>query len=159
MSNALYNTRNNRTQIKEELVAITGDFRAAAILHKMFEWIADGQVVDDYIQELNESRQSRGRPPYKIPMIEGWIRVAVQELADALMIGARSTITKSLESLVEDGFLRTRASRLGPTDRAREYRPDPHVIIAALSDAGFTPQAFLRSNYAILLSLEEAEKD
>ena len=75
-----------RVVIKEEVVALTGDFRPALILNQFIYWIERMYDTDKYIKEEKE-RALKEDMEINIIESKGWIYKTAEELNDELMIG------------------------------------------------------------------------
>lgn len=112
-----------RVVIKEELVAITGDFVEALILNQFMYWSERIQNVDAFIQEENSRRINHGIE--SIDLQEGWIYKRTEDLARELMIDYDPrTIRKKLNNLVGKVFLHVRRNPKYRWDRTLQYRVD-----------------------------------
>ena len=68
-----------RVVIKEELFALTGDFKEAIILNQFIYWSERIRDFDKFVEEENKRRQMEtGEEP--IDLNNGWIFKSVKEL-------------------------------------------------------------------------------
>lgn len=131
----------NRAIIKEEYVAITGDFIKAIILNQFIYWSERINDVDKYIIEENKRLCQKGDNP--IELTDGWIYKTCEELTKETMLNlATSTIRVHISKLVELGFLDERQNPKYKWDRTKQYRVNLINIIKALSDKGYHLQDY-----------------
>ena len=131
----------NRAVIKEEYVAITGDFIKAIILNQFIYWSERINDVDKYIVEENKRLCQKGDNP--IELTDGWIYKTCEELTKETMLNlATSTIRVHISKLVELGFLDERQNPKYKWDRTKQYRVNLINIIKALSDKGYHLQDY-----------------
>ena len=131
----------NRAVIKEEYVAITGDFIKAIILNQFIYWSERINDVDKYIIEENKRLCQKGDNP--IELTDGWIYKTCEELTKETMLNlATSTIRVHISKLVELGFLDERQNPKYKWDRTKQYRVNLINIIKALSDKGYHLQDY-----------------
>ena len=126
----------NRAIIKEEYVAITGDFIKAIILNQFIYWSERINDVDKYIIEENKRLCQKGDNP--IELTDGWIYKTCEELSKETMLNlTNATIRNHISKLVELGFLDERQNPKYKWDRTKQYRVNLINIIKALSDKGY----------------------
>lgn len=131
----------NRAIIKEEYVAITGDFIKAIILNQFIYWSERINDVDKYIIEENKRLCQKGDNP--IELTDGWIYKTCEELSKETMLNlTNATIRNHISKLVELGFLDERQNPKYKWDRTKQYRVNLINIIKALSDKGYHLQDY-----------------
>lgn len=131
----------NRAVIKEEYVAITGDFIKAIILNQFIYWSERINDVDKYIIEENKRLCQKGDNP--IELTDGWIYKTCEELSKETMLNlTNATIRNHISKLVELGFLDERQNPKYKWDRTKQYRVNLINIIKALSDKGYHLQDY-----------------
>ena len=90
-----------RIVIKEEFVAITGNYIDAILLSQLLYWSERVRDFDLFIKQ--EQIENEIEPKY------GWIYKSYLELSNETMIGlSPSNVKKHLEKLIELGFISTR---------------------------------------------------
>jgi DNA-binding MarR family transcriptional regulator len=123
-----------RAVIKEELVALTGDWLSALILNQFLYW---GERVKDFDQFILEERERD--PETKIELTHGWIYKTGKDLNDELMIDVAETTTRRrIQKLVEQGWIDERHNPERKWDRTLQYRPNIRRIQADLQKLGYT---------------------
>lgn len=129
--------RLNRVVIKEELVALTGDFKLALVLNQMIYWSERVIDADKFIKEEKERMERNNEDP-NIELSKGWIYKTADELAEETMMGVSSTsIRKYLKELVEMGFLMERNNPKYKWDRTFQYRVNLLYIDKKLKEIGY----------------------
>lgn len=144
-----------RAVIKEEYVAITGDYVAAIILNQFIYWVDRMKTVDEYIEQENQRAKANGKTN-NIELSRGWIYKTAEELNDELMLGvSANTIRKYIKVLLDKGFLHERRNPAHKWDRTLQYRVDLVAVGKALKKCGY-----VLSDYKIeLQDEEEPDKD
>ena len=131
----------NRAVIKEEYVAITGDFIKAIILNQFIYWSERIDDIDKYITEENKRLCQKGENP--IELTDGWIYKTCEELSKETMLNlTNATIRNHISKLVELGFLDERQNPKYKWDRTKQYRVNLINIIKALIDKGYHLQDY-----------------
>ena len=101
-------TKLKRVVIKQELVELTGDYRAALILNQFIYWTERMRDTDKYIREEKE-RAIKEDISVDISESNGWIYKSAEELNDELMVGmSKPTIRKYIKQLIEQGYIHER---------------------------------------------------
>lgn len=113
-----------RVVIKEEFVAITGNYVDAILLAQLLYWSERVKDFDLFIQQEAETdkhktdREGQEKPK----QLFGWIYKSYIELSEETMLGlSPSNIKKHLENLVTKGFVSTRQNK-NKWDRRKEYK-------------------------------------
>ena len=102
-----------RIVIKEEFVAITGNYIDAILLSQLLYWSERVRDFDLFIKQ--EQIENEIEPKY------GWIYKSYVELSNETMIGlSPSNVKKHLEKLIELGIISTRQNK-NKWDRRKEY--------------------------------------
>ena len=131
-----------RVVIKEELVALTGDFRPAIILNQFIYWIERMKDTDRYILEEKE-RASKEQLEVSINESNGWIYKTAEELNEELMVGmSKATIGKYINQLVEAGYLAKRNNPKYKWDKTLQYRVDLVKVQKDLAKLGYALEGY-----------------
>lgn len=148
-----------RVVIKEELVALTGDFRPALILNQFIYWIERMYDADKYILEERE-RASKEDMELNMAESKGWVYKTAEELNEELMIGVSvPTIRKYIKQLVEAGYLHQRKNPKYNWDKTLQYRVDLYKVQLDLAKMGFALEGYkLLPNIEIKEDFEEIEE-
>lgn len=151
-----------RAVIKEELVAITGDYIEAIILGQMMYWAERVNDFDLFIKEENERviKYSVGEEqPQLKELLHGWIYKKASELKDEIMLpDSEKTVNRKLCSLVEKGYLERRNNPVIKYDRTYQYRVNYENIFTEMIKKGYMPQDYtvsLQFIYNVLKSVIE----
>lgn len=139
----------NRVVIKEELVALTGDFKLAIVLNQMIYWSERRSDADKFISEEIErfKHQSlisdEGMCINPIQPAHGWIYKKAEELVSETMIGSSAkTMLSYLNALVEKGWLQKRKNPRYDFDRTYQYRVDLFKIQTDLFSLGYCLEGY-----------------
>ena len=125
-----------RAIIKEEYVAITGDFEKAIILNQLIYWSERVNDFDIFIKQENERAIKNGYN--ETDFLNGWIYKTAEDLSQETMLNLSvATIRKHLASLISLGFIDERTNPKFKWDRTRQYRVNLVNISQALFDKGF----------------------
>lgn len=132
--------------IREDLVAITGDYKKAVILGQFIYWADRVVDADKFIQKENEIAAKNGEEGREL--LYGWIYKTADELAEEVMLGLSvSQIRKYVSEIVEMGFVNRRKNPNYKWDRTWQYRVNLVNIANALKEKGYP-----LSDYRISLS-------
>lgn len=143
-----------RAVIKEELVALTGDFKKAIVLNQMIYWSERVKDKDEFLEaEIKRSTMAMGKQEYekaeKIQEIEkhlmsyGWIYKSATELSEETMIGcSKSTMHRYLEELVQKEWLSKRKNPNWKGDNTFQYRVNLINIQKGLQTLGFALEGY-----------------
>ena len=143
-----------RVVIKEELVALTGDFRPAIILNQFIYWIERMKDTDRYILEEKE-RASKEQLEVSIDESNGWIYKTAEELNEELMVGmSKATIGKYINQLVEAGYLDKRNNPKYKWDKTLQYRVNLVKVQKDLAKLGYALEG-----YKLLPNIEIVDVD
>lgn len=125
-----------RVVIKEELVALTGDYIKALIINQFLYWSKRIKDFDKYIQEENQRRSVESQPD--IEKTHGWIYKKAEEINDELMLGAsKQTIGRHVQALIDNGWLEKRRNPKYNWDKTFQYRVNLTKIQKDLMKLGF----------------------
>lgn len=120
-----------RAVIKEELVALTGDFKKAVILNQFIYWSERVSDFDKFVEEEKKrasfamTSEERGQAEIveQLPLSQGWIYKSAEEMSEETMLGlSRSNIGTHLNYLVEQGWLDRRKNPKWKADKTFQYR-------------------------------------
>lgn len=136
----------NRVVIKEELVALTGDFKLAIVLNQMIYWSERRADADKFISEEIERLKRQKTSSDDIVFIQpahGWIYKKAEELVAETMIGSSAkTMLRYLNTLVEKGWLQKRKNPRYDFDRTYQYRVDLIKIQTDLLPLGYSLEGY-----------------
>jgi hypothetical protein len=132
-----------RTVIKEELVALTGDFKKAIVLNQMIYWSEKRKDADKFLQEEIERMHAFNPSKSNSQLIDilessGWIYKKAEELSEETMIGVKpKAMREYLKALVENGWLHERRNPKEKWDKTLQYRVNLLKIQLDLNNIGF----------------------
>uniref|UniRef100_A0A6M3LE21 Uncharacterized protein n=1 Tax=viral metagenome TaxID=1070528 RepID=A0A6M3LE21_9ZZZZ len=130
-----------RSVIKEELVAVTNDFREAIILNQFMYWSERIKDIDDFIEEENKRLSTSGNNP--IEPQKGWVYKTTDQLIEELMIDiSPKTVRNCISNLTKSGFLHKRRNPTHKWDKTIQYRVDFSNIINAMKSRNYELQGF-----------------
>ena len=131
-----------RVVIKEELVALTGDYRPALILNQFIYWIERMYDTDKYIKQEKE-RALKEDLTVDINETCGWIYKTAEELSEELMIGmSKSTIGRYIKQLVEAGYISQRTNPKYKWDKTLQYRVNLYKVQLDLAKLGYALEGY-----------------
>lgn len=134
-----------RAVIKEEYIAITGDFQKAVILNQFIYWAERVKDFDLFIQQENERAAQNGLPVQD--MTCGWMYKTAQELSDETMLGlSNSNMRVHIKALMEKGFISERNNPKYKWDRTKQYRVNLLEIMDALQSHGYKLENYTIEN-------------
>ncbi|SHF80034.1 hypothetical protein SAMN02746089_02573 [Caldanaerobius fijiensis DSM 17918] len=134
--------RLKRVVIKEELVALTGDFTEAVILNQFIYWSERIADFDKFILEEKE-RAKINEEDINIQPRNGWIYKKISELKDEIMSPeSEKTIRRKVQNLVEKGYLDERTNPLYKWDKTLQYRVNMVKIAKDLYKIGYFLQDY-----------------
>lgn len=89
--------------LREDLLAITGDFRKAIILNQFIYWSERVSDADKFIEKENEIAKNNGEEEREL--FYGWIYKTADELAEEIMLGlSASQVRRYVRDLVDMSF-------------------------------------------------------
>ena len=142
-----------RAIIKEELVALTGDFTKAVILNQFIYWSERVRDIDKFIEEEIRRLNNEGMDS-NISKQHGWIYKTAEELSEETMLGlSPSTIRRHVKVLVEKGWLSERKNPKYKWDNTLQYRPNIIKIQKDLHSLGYSLEG-----YPLQLEFEKLEE-
>ena len=143
-----------RAVIREELVAITGDYRSAIILNQFLYWSERIRDVDKYLDE--EYQRSKEKILLEAKT-SGWIYKSVKELREETMINmAENTVIKYVNQLVDQGFLDKRNNPRYKTDKTFQYRINLLLILKSLQNSGYDNKNLVNHCFSLFSISENA---
>lgn len=129
-----------RVPLKEELVALSGDFIKALILQQFLYWSERVTDFDAFIVEEKERS-----PELEIELRHGWIYKSTDELHKELMLGdslSTRTLKRRIDEIVSEGYLANRNNPNHKWDRCLQYRPDIQKIQTDLQKLGYSLEGY-----------------
>lgn len=148
--------RLKKAVIKEELVALTGDFKKAVILNQMIYWSERIRDFDSFIEEekkrasfaMSSEEREQAEVVEQIPLSNGWIYKSAEDLSDETMLGlSRSNMGTHISYLVKNEWLDKRKNPKWKADKTFQYRVNLIKIQQDLFKLGYS-----LSGYGIDLS-------
>ena len=89
-----------RCVVKEELVALTGNYKNAIVLSQMIYWSERIRDFDKFLEEENRAREKEGFEAKE--KYHGWFHKTAEQLSEETMMGlARTNMGKILNELVK----------------------------------------------------------
>ncbi len=131
-----------RIVIKEELVALTGDYKKAILLNQFIYWSERVYDFDKFIAEERE-RCVKSDIEYNLELQNGWIYKTADALADETMLNMhKSNIVKHVDELIAKGWLDVRNNPNHKWDRTRQYRVNIVKIQYDLFEMGYSLEGY-----------------
>lgn len=122
--------------IREDLLAITNDYRRAIILNQFIYWSERVSDADKFIE--TENAVARSNNMEERDLFYGWIYKKSEELADEIMLGLSDRqVRRYVNELVEMGYLSKRRNPKYNWDRTLQYRVNLVNIAKALLEHGY----------------------
>ncbi len=122
--------------LREDLLAITEDFRKAIILKQFIYWSERVSDADKFIEKENEIAKNNGEEEREL--FYGWIYKTADELAEEIMLGlSASQVRRYVRDLVDMGFISKRNNPKYKWDRTLQYRVNLVNIAKALKEKGY----------------------
>jgi hypothetical protein len=129
-----------RIVVKEELVALTGDFIRAAILNQFIYWSEHRRDTDKYLKE-----EKARDPNSSAGLTHGWTYKSAKELHAEMLFGkaiSQVTLGRRLKDLVSSGWLDSRHNPKHKWDRCLQYRPNIIKIQIDLYNLGYALEGY-----------------
>lgn len=131
-----------RAVIKEELVALTGDFIQAIILNQFIYWSERVRDFDKFILEEKERAEEEGKS-VDMPLMHGWIYKKAEDLAEEIMIDRSvSTMRRYIKALVKNGWIEERDNPHYAWDNTKQYRVNLLKLHNDLQSIGYILQGY-----------------
>lgn len=125
-----------RAVIKEEFIAITGNFIDAVILNQFIYWSERVKDFDEYIKQENDRAKKCGQNPQDLT--GGWIYKTADDMSSETMLGlSASNMRLHIKALEKAGFISERTNPKYKWDRTKQYRVNLNEIFAALAEQGY----------------------
>jgi DNA-binding MarR family transcriptional regulator len=143
--------RLKRVVIREELVALTGNFVQAILLGQFLYWTSRVKDFDSFLEE--ESRITGKKTDHL--KRHGWIYKSAHELKEETMLPVSlQTIRNHLRELVQKGWLEERKNPNNKWDKTLQYRVNLKKIQQDLLLMGYPLEGWeiLKTNLKILES-------
>lgn len=122
--------------IREDLLAITEDYREAIILNQFIYWSERVKDADLLIEKENEIAKNNGEEERE--PLYGWIYKTADEMAEEIMLGLSSTQTRRyIINLKNKGFIQERRNPKYKWDRTLQYKVNLVNIARALKQKGY----------------------
>lgn len=139
-----------RSVIKEEYVAITGDFVKAVILNQFMYWSERVKDFDEYIEQENKRAEQNGDDVQELT--GGWIYKTGEELSNETMLGlSTASIRKHIMVLEEKGFISERNNPKYKWDKTKQYRVNLLEVVKSLAEKGYSLDGY-RTDFQFLIS-------
>jgi len=156
-----------RAIIKEELIALGGDYQKAIILNWAIICTENSNGFDEYLSEINKRISAQDKDEQSSPDIEpldqstkasggpefashGWFYKSGQKWSQQTMLGLSDNGMKAhLKPLLEKGWLEWRTNPKFKWDRTRQYRADIGLIAQDLKDIGYSLDGYAFEDTAI----------
>jgi len=127
--------------IREEYVAICGNYQLAIILNQMIYWSERIKNFDSFITEENARLKTEDLP--ELTLYYGWFYKSAKELSEELMTGwSERTIGRYIKELEKFGFITSRCNPIHKWDRTLQYRVNLNVIKKSLESQGYKLQGY-----------------
>ena len=134
-----------RAIIKEEILAITGDYISAIILHQFIYWSERIEDFDIFIREEKE-RMMKENISTNFEELNGWIYKSAEQLSQETMLGlSPSNMRKYIKQLIDQGFLSERTNPKFKWDRTKQYRVNLYEIVKKLNEKGYELEGYVKS--------------
>ena len=132
-----------RILLKEEFVALTGDYIKAIMLAQLEYWQKRAKEFDKFVDEEKERLTKEGVEINMTPS-HGWIYKSAQELSSETMLGfSKSSIRSHLKELINMGYVLERQNPYHKWDRTMQYRLDLIKIKKDLNSLGYELQDWI----------------
>lgn len=148
-----------RAIIKEELVALTGDFKKAIILNQFIYWSERVKDAKSFMEEELVRMTNHGMEIPTEDILEdfqnGWIYKKAEELAEETMLGlSKSNMLSHIKYLVDRGWLDQRTNPKYKWDKTLQYRVNLVKIQTDLQELGYSLEGYslqvLKQNSEVL---------
>lgn len=126
-----------RAVVKEELIALTGDWMKAVILNQLIYWSERVSDFDAFIEE-EKARNS----DTSIALTSGWIYKSAKELSNEVMAVSEDNARTKLDELVKSGLVDRRTNPNYAWDRTYQYRVNIREIQVRLQKLGLALEKY-----------------
>ncbi len=132
-----------RAIVKEELVALTGDFMSAMVLQQFLYWSERVSDFDNFILEEREMAQHAGEVEPNVSLRNGWIYKKAEQLSEETMTYiSKSAMLRHIATLVEGGWIEQRRNPKDKMDRTYQYRVNVVRIQRELLQKGYVLEGY-----------------
>lgn len=141
-----------RVVIKEELVALTGDFRSAILLNQFIYWSERTADAAKFLKEERKRIEVYSPSLDKdfemevldsLDLHQGWIYKKAEELSEECMVGfSKATIRRYLKTLVENKWLFERNNPKYNWDKTKQFRVNFVKIQEDLLKLGYSLEGY-----------------
>ena len=146
--------RLKRVVIKEELVALTGDYIKAILLNQFLYWSERVEDFDLFILEEQQRARDIG-DELNIELRQGWIYKKAEDLSEETMLNlSKTAIGNHLKSLVDAGWIEQRRNPQNKMDKTYQYRVNIVNIQRDLMQLGYSLEGY-RVPLDILVSVAD----
>ncbi|ADU32005.1 hypothetical protein [Evansella cellulosilytica] len=122
-----------RVIIKEEFVAITGDYKLAIVLNQLLEY---AQQYASFVHVEYEEENGQNIP--LIVNTGGWFNVTSEEVArQTLMNISSKTMREYIKALVKKGWVEERDNPSHKWNRTKQYRVNHDQVRKSLLHVGY----------------------
>lgn len=141
-----------RAIIKEEFVAITGDYIEAIILNQFIILSEKANDFDKFIEQENERARRHDMP--ESDLTHGWIYKTCAELSEETMLMlSDQSMRRHIQCLTEKRFISERTNPKYKWDRTKQYRVNVVEIEKALNENGYSLENIGYTDVSILTCL------
>ena len=131
-----------RAVIKEELVAITGDFVEAVILNQLIYWSERVRDFDKFIAQEKIIAERHGEE-VTIEQTHGWIYKSAEELSEETLLKiSKQNMRLHIKKLIKLGYLQERNNPKYKWVRTRQYRLNMVKIQTDLQKLGYCLEGY-----------------
>ncbi len=126
-----------RVVIKEEFIALTGDYVSAILLSQIEYWTKRSYDFDKFMAEEKDRAANEGKD-IGAPLLRGWIYKTAEELSSETMMNlSANTIRSRLKKLVESDWIGERSNPEYRWDRTKQYRFNALQVANDLENLGY----------------------
>lgn len=131
-----------RSVIKEELVAITGDFINAIILNQLIYWSERIRDFDKFIEQEKIIAKSHGEK-ITIDPTHGWIYKSAEELSEETLLKiSKQNMRLHIKKLISLGYVQERNNPKYKWDKTKQYRLNMVKIQTDLQKLGYCLEGY-----------------
>ncbi|MBF8376483.1 transcriptional regulator [Alicyclobacillus mali] len=134
--------RLKRVVIKEELVALTGDYVKAILLNQFLYWSERVDDFDLFILEEQQRARDIGKE-LNIELRQGWIYKKAEDLSEETMLNmSKTAIGNHIKSLIDAGWIEQRRNPRNKMDKTYQYRVNIANIQRDLMRLGYSLEGY-----------------
>lgn len=131
-----------RSVIKEELVAITGNFVEAVILNQLIYWSERVSDFDKFIAQEKTIAERHGEQ-ITIEQTHGWIYKSAEELSEETLLKiSKQNMRLHIKKLIELGYIQERNNPKYKWDKTKQYRLNMVKIQKDLQNLGYCLEGY-----------------